>query len=193
MRAIQFFFGHCLLPPAAASLFNIPTTPPGFYKYARTLELSLSTDFPGSLICANFKIPGLEHRHEVYDFHWLHLDRLQNLHTLNIWISARASTVFLRDSAETYNYTGITELDADTLQQVMASLGRVATLTLSTPLGPSVGPEQGFVDGVKARVYKRGSGDRFHPPMHPTEPVGTFDGIIHTSPTRYVRKHALVS
>ena len=168
-------------------------TPPGFYKYARTLELSLSADFTGALLCANYDLPGLERRHEVYDFHWLRLDLFQNLHTLNIWISARANTMALEETASTYNYTGITELNTEELERVLSHLSHVATVTLSTPLAPSVGPEEGFVEGyVKARVYKRGSGDKFHPPLYPIQPDGTFDGVIHTSPTRYVQGHALV-
>ncbi|KFY20156.1 hypothetical protein V491_03944 [Pseudogymnoascus sp. VKM F-3775] len=166
---------------------KIGTTPPGVYKYTRTLELSLSPDFPRSIICANYDLPGIEERHEVYDFHWLHLDRFQNLRNLNIWVSARSVNMSLNDTDETYDFTGITEFDFHALQQILAHLDSVAKVTLSTPLGSSVGPEEGYVEGLKARVYKRGSGDRFHPPLYPIRLGGTFDGVIHTSSTRDVR------
>ncbi|OBT54146.1 hypothetical protein VE04_04794 [Pseudogymnoascus sp. 24MN13] len=145
-------------------------------------------DFPASLLCAAFDLPDLPHRHSVYDFHWLHLSKFQNLQTLNIWVSARSLTMADPRSDQSYGFTGITEHDAAALEGLVARFNPVAKLTLSTPLAPSIGPtEEGYLDGVTASVYKRGEGDRFHPPLYPIQPDGVFDRFIHTSPTRDVR------
>ncbi|OBT68525.1 hypothetical protein VE03_01817 [Pseudogymnoascus sp. 23342-1-I1] len=117
--------------------------------------------------------------------HWLRLDKFQSLHSLNIWISARANARCL-ERALNHPFTGITELDTDALQQALSHLRRVPKVTLSTPLAPSVGPEEeGFVEGLGARVYKRGDGDWFHPPMYWTQ--NHFDSVIETSTAREIR------
>lgn len=180
------WFGYCQLPPVMKTWTKLGIPPPGFFKYARSLELSLSPDFPALLLCASLDLPGLDHRHDVYDFHWLRLDKFQNLRTLHVWISARSLTWSIDDEGRSYNFTGITEFDMDALRGVLNHLQCAASVTLSTPLGPGVGPHHGYVEGVGPRVYKRGSGDRFHPPLYLIEPGGVFDNIIHTSPTRCV-------
>ena len=187
MRAIQMWLGYCQLHPFMKTWPKLGVTPPGFYKYARSLEISLSPDFPAIVLCANYDIPGLERRHDVYDFHWLRLERFRNLRKLDIWISARSLTWSVQDGESRYNFTGITEFDIDDLKDIVGHLRGAASVTLSTPLGQSVGPDYGFVEGVGARLYKRGTGDRFHPPLYLIEPGGTFDNVIHTSLTRYVQ------
>lgn len=114
------------------------------------------------------------------------LDRSQNLHNLNIRITARPVTWSIEDGECSYNFTGITQLDLDILNTVPAPLGQVDSATLSTPLAPDVGPDYGYVEGLAPRVYKRGSGDRSHPSLHFIKPGGTFDNVILTSPTRWV-------
>ncbi|KFZ06289.1 hypothetical protein V501_07569 [Pseudogymnoascus sp. VKM F-4519 (FW-2642)] len=188
LPTIQTFLGYCALHPAMKKRSKQGITPPAFFKHARSLELAFMPDFPSSLLCAAYDLPDLPHRHSVYDFHWLHLPKFQNLQNLNIWVSARSLTMADPRSDRSYGFTGITEHDAAALEGILTHLSPVAKVTLSTPLAPSVGPpeEEGYLDGVKARVYKRGSGDRFHPPLYPIEPGGTFDGVIYTSPTRYL-------
>ncbi|SPO06269.1 uncharacterized protein DNG_08958 [Cephalotrichum gorgonifer] len=187
LRSVQMFFGYCKLPPPMDSWHKVGITPPGFFKFARTLELSITPEFPALVVCANHDLPGLEGRHSIYDFHWLRLDLFQNLSTLNIWIPARSTTWSIEDSDLGYDYTGITEFDADGLAHILAPFKNVANVTISTPLGPGIGPEEGFMEGAAVRVYKRGSGDRFHPPLYMVNPGGTFDRYIHTSETREVR------
>lgn len=188
LKAFQMFLGYC--QPLMEDVAQKIVTPPAFLKYARTLELSLSADFPSYLACARPDV-SRDLRHEVYDFHWLRLDLFQNLQSLNIWISARAFTHCLSDADQTHPFTGITELDTDALEQALSHLRRVPSVTLSTPLAPSVGPkEEGFLDGVKTRVYKRGEGDRFHPPHYWTR--NHFDSVIETSIARYVLRLASV-
>ncbi|KFY33738.1 hypothetical protein V494_07372 [Pseudogymnoascus sp. VKM F-4513 (FW-928)] len=184
IETIQMFLGYCQPKPRMESWSNIGITPPGLFKYARSLEFSFTPDVPKLLNCARYDIPGIEVRHEFFDFHWLHLPKFQNLRNINIWITARS----LLPQGSMDGITGITELDVDALQRVLAHLDPVANVTLSTPLGPRVGAEDGYVEGFKARVYKRGSGDRFHPMLYPPlEQGGQYDCMIHTSPNREVR------
>lgn len=166
-------------------------TPPSLLKYARTQELSLSADLPIYMPCASTHV-SRKRRHEIYDFHWLRLDLFQNLHSPNIWISARAHCLCLSvaDKPPSHPFTGITELDTHALGQALSHLRRVPRVTLSTPLAHSVGPkEEGFVEGVEARVYKRGEGDRLRPPHYWAR--NRFDSIIETSIARYVRRLVL--
>lgn len=186
LPAIQMFFGHCQLHPLMKKWPKLGITPPGFYKYARTLELSLSPDFPALVLCANHDLPGIEHRHDAYDFHWLRLNQFQKLHTLNIWTSARSTTWSLESEEQDYNFIGITEFDTNALSTVLAPLGCVSSVILSTPLGAGVGPEHGYMEGTAVRLYKRGAGDKFHPPLYLITPDGPYDNIIHSSQREYV-------
>ena len=161
-------------------------TPPAFFKYARSLELSLSADFPKLLMCANLDLPGFETRHDVYDFHWLRLDKFRNLSSVNIWISARSITCRM-DSDN--SFLGIKQLDVNALTDVLNSFKSSGSVTVSTPLGSSMGPEEGYVKGVappNVRLYQRGCGDKFHPFLNMIELDSGFDGVIHTSVKRYV-------
>ncbi|KAF4922367.1 hypothetical protein CGCVW01_v005341 [Colletotrichum viniferum] len=70
LATVQMFFGACAIHPAMKTA-KTGVTPPAFFKYARSFELSLSPDFPALPICANYDLPGIPRRHDVYDFHWL--------------------------------------------------------------------------------------------------------------------------
>ncbi|KAH6711903.1 hypothetical protein BKA61DRAFT_677098 [Leptodontidium sp. MPI-SDFR-AT-0119] len=185
-RALQMFFGYCANNPALKKLPEMPT-PPAFFKYTRSLELSLSPDFPKHLLCANIDLPGIERRHEVYDFHWLRLDQFENLKRVNIWIASRSISCRV-DSNNSFR--GIKEFDFEELRKLLTPFKNIKSFTMSTPLGPSVGPEEGIVKGVISsggKLYKRGSGDKFHPFLTYIELDRVFDGLIYTSPTREVR------
>ncbi|RYP81623.1 hypothetical protein DL770_005831 [Monosporascus sp. CRB-9-2] len=106
-------------------------------SYARSLKLSLSPDFPKLLMCANFDLPGIERRHDVYYCHWLRLDRFQNLQSINIWIAARSITSRV-DSDN--SFFGIKQFGVEALRDVLAPFGHIKSFTLSTPLGPSIRP-----------------------------------------------------
>ncbi|RYP58133.1 hypothetical protein DL769_009090 [Monosporascus sp. CRB-8-3] len=186
--ALQMFFGYCELHPVVKTWPKLGITPPAFFKYARSLELSLSPDFPKLLMCANFDLPGIERRHDVYDFHWLRLDQFQNLQRVNIWIAARS--VSCRIDSDN-NFFGIKQFGVEGLRGVLAPFGHIKSVTLSTPLGPSIRPQEGNVEGVAPpgfRLYKRGSGDRFHPFLNLIQPgPGYLNGVIFTSPSMEVR------
>lgn len=184
-RALQMFFGYCELPPALKK-WPEKATPPAFFEYTRSLELSLSPDFPKHLACANMDLPGIDCRHEVYDFHWLRLGQFENLKRINIWIASRS--VSCRVDSDN-NFRGIKEINHQELTKLLTLFESIKSFTMSTPLGPSVGPEEGFVEGVVpmgSKLYKRGSGDKFHPFLTPIDIGHGLDGLIFTSPTGYV-------
>lgn len=104
---------------------------------------------------------------------------------VNIWIASRSFTC---RSNPNYKFRGIKEFCAEELGNVLASFRGIRSLAVSTPLGPSVGSEGGYMDIVTchgARIYKRGTGDRCHPFSGGLISSGfRFDGMIHTSATR---------
>ncbi|KAK1999298.1 hypothetical protein LX36DRAFT_605313 [Colletotrichum falcatum] len=186
MRTIEMFFGPCALHPALKAA-KAKRGPPAFFKHARHLELSLSPDFPALLMCANYDLPGIPRHHDVYDFHWLRFGQFQNLRSLRIWIAARSVTAGVEANS---GFRGIKQFNADEVKDVLTSFGTVGSVTLSTPLSQSISPREGYVDvGAvpSVRLYKRGSGDRFHPFLTLIELGCVFDGLIYTSPTEEVR------
>lgn len=179
------FFGYCELHPETKAIPKLSITPPAFFKYTRSLEFSLSPDFPKLLLCANFDLPGIEHRHEVYDFHWMRLNRFENIESVNVWISSRALTCRV-DSDDDDLFRGIKEFGANEIKELLAPFKHIRSFALSTPLGSSVGPQEGIVEGVvpsRGRLYKRGSGDKFHPFLTMIQHGNFFDGLIYTSTT----------
>jgi hypothetical protein len=106
-------------------------------------------------------------------------------------VTAR-STKVLRgpDGRVTYpNFKRITDLDMDELRQVLSCFAGVNEFVISTPLSNDIGPEDGIVEGVTIRphhrVWKRGTGDFFHPRLSPNFGRGGLSGLIYTSIVRY--------
>jgi hypothetical protein len=174
-------------------IFQRHGIPPAFYKYTRGFELSLNPDFGRSFICGNVvkNLPVTEHPHKGYDFHWLHLSRFENLHKVNIWVDARSKTIRFDEKEIVF---GVKELDVKAFARSVSAFENVRSVTISTPLGPSFEPEDGLVTSFpvpNVRLYKRGSGDRFHPWMSiiTGHPRPYFDTLIHTSQTRQVHAY----
>ncbi|SPO00296.1 uncharacterized protein DNG_03141 [Cephalotrichum gorgonifer] len=88
LQCLQFFVGYCQ-KPVNPKLDIQPTQPPAFFKYARKLELSLPADFPVAIPCVVPELSKQEHLHDVYDFHWLWLDKFHSLSSVKIWIASR--------------------------------------------------------------------------------------------------------
>ncbi|EQB55160.1 hypothetical protein CGLO_04937 [Colletotrichum gloeosporioides Cg-14] len=182
MPTMQMFFGYCELHPIVKTFPKIGTTPPALFKYARNVELSFGPDFPLQLLCANFDLPGIPRRHDVYDFHWLRLDRFENLQTFNIWIASRCSSN--RTPSKYDALCGIKEFDTKSLRDRLAPFSLIGSVTISTPLSSRIAPEEGCVEDVALpgiRLYKRGSGDKFHPILGTVNPGGMYDDVIHTT------------
>jgi len=190
LRTIQAWFGCCPLPLEWKHVFEGHMTPPCFHKFARSFELSLAPDFGRSFICGNKNrlTSVAEDPHEGYDLHWLHLSRFQNLNSVKIWISARSKTHRF-DPQEVV--LGIKELDVATLTRFLGVFRDIASVTVSAPLGPSFSPSEGLVENFalpNVTLYKRGSGDRFHPWLNLLG--GSLDSyhnnLIHTCRIGYV-------
>ncbi|KAM0332534.1 hypothetical protein ACHAQA_002817 [Verticillium albo-atrum] len=188
MKTIQMFFGYCAMHPIMQAWPKHGITPPAFYKHARRFELSLFPTFPLDLQCAQMDLPGLEKRHEVYDFHWLQLNRFENLQNVYIWIEARSLYPLGDDQLD---FTGIKKFTSEELCKAFSPFEHLDSATISTPLGISAGQEhEAFVDGVVAgriSLFKRGTGDLFHPYLNAIHPGHSLDGWIHTSIRKEVR------
>jgi hypothetical protein len=186
MTQLKALFGYCHLRPEWEIIFQGHRTPPVFHKYARNFELSLNPDFGRSFICGNIIIdlPMVENPHDSYDFHWLHLSRFRSLRTVKIWVNAR-SKEHRFDPKEIV--LGIKELGVKAFADNLSAFENIDSVTISTPLGPSFEPEDGLVRNFavpNVTLYKRGSGDRFHPPLYLVDSESHYDNNIHTCPTR---------
>ncbi|TDZ17560.1 hypothetical protein Cob_v009471 [Colletotrichum orbiculare MAFF 240422] len=180
---MQLFFGRCARPQPGTERIM----PPAFLKHSRSLELSLNPDFPALLPCVDLDIPGIPRHHDVYDFHWLRIDQCPNLQSLKVWIASRS---IIWASLLNRNYCGVTQFNADGLKRLLAPFKTFESVTISTPLSRTISPQVGYVDVGDAcgvRLYKRGSGDRFHPFLTMVDPDSVFDGLILTNPAEEVR------
>jgi hypothetical protein len=187
LGSIQAWFGYCQLVPEWDLVFGGHVTPPAFHRYARNFELSLDPDFGRSFICGNIikDLPLAEHPHDGYDFHWLHLSRFKQLRTVSIWVGARSKTPRF-DSKEIV--FGIKELDVKAFAKSLSPFQAIASLTISTPLGPSFEPDEGLVTNFALPdvvLYKRGFGDKFHPWLNliGNRPQSYHNNLIYTCRT----------
>ncbi|KAF5522649.1 hypothetical protein CGCA056_v006333 [Colletotrichum aenigma] len=142
LATVQMFFGACAIHPAMKTA-KPGVTPPAFFKHARSLEQSLSPDFPALLMCANYDLPGIPRRHDVYDFDWLRFDKFKNLKNVCIWIAARSLTCGIEANS---SFCCIKEFDAQGLKNILSSFKTIESVTLSTPLSQRIGPQEGYVD-----------------------------------------------
>ena len=181
---LQVFLGFCKAPPHIAEVWHgVP--PPALFKHTRHLELSLQPDFPVCIACADPELTEPERRHEVYDFHWLHLHRFQSLRSIKMWIpSCDLASRWDKD----YEFTCINHLDLNALRDAMRPFSAVKSLILSAPLHKSIEPEEdGYVEGLDlpgVAVWKRGSGARFHTFPWPSGPESTMFDYVISSTTR---------
>ncbi|KAH8693474.1 hypothetical protein GQ44DRAFT_765179 [Phaeosphaeriaceae sp. PMI808] len=179
LSSIQAWFGHCQLQPEWEILFEGHVTP------------QLFTNFGKSFICTMVMmgLPQAENPHDGYDFHWLHLSRFEALHTVKIWINARSKSIRFDPNEIVF---GIKELDVKALTSCLSSFENIASVVISTPLGPSFEPEEGIVQNLSVSnvtLYKRGRGDKFHPWLNliNDKREGYYNNLIHTCRTPQVR------
>jgi hypothetical protein len=82
---------------------------------------------------------------------------------------------------------GIKELDVKAFAKSLSAFENIESVTISTPLGPSFEPEDGLVKNLAVpnmTLYKRRSGDRFHPWLKLIQSDGSLQNVIYTYPTR---------
>ncbi|EWZ38750.1 hypothetical protein FOZG_10290 [Fusarium oxysporum Fo47] len=92
------------------------------------------------------------------DFHGLRLHLLENLMTLNIWVSARCTELLLDRNADNINQSpyNITQLDLGSLKEALSTLNHVRNVTLSMPLAQVSETEDGYVVEDAMRTYEYG-------------------------------------
>ncbi|KAM7212728.1 hypothetical protein V8F06_011871 [Rhypophila decipiens] len=197
MVALQFFLGFCSLPHWIRDSWpKIGVPPPGFFSYAARVEISLPAyplappiEFAEDVVPFLQEPSELQKLHNAYDFHWLRLDEFQSLRSLKIWITARG--MFMPDPARLLATPDLTPAEVN---HMISSLGshEVKSVDLSMPLAREVGPseEDGLVDhgfagaASKVRLWKRGTGDRFHPWPSPVAHSGQFHDKVFTQEER---------
>lgn len=192
LHSWQSFVGFCDQDARMRNWPKVDLQPQAFLKYCKHLELSMTPLFPRLITCSSpTRTPQTDRPHDPYDFHWLRLDNFQNLQSIKIWVTARSTKVFSQPN-DRYNYPNfkkITDLDTDELKQVLSCFAGVKEFVISTPLSNDIGPEDGLVEGIMTqqhhRVWKRGTGDFFHPRLSPQFGRGCINGRIYTSIVRY--------
>ena len=165
---MQAVAGYCV--PRVSKREQIPPSrlPSGLLRFATTIEVSLPANFALLVPCTNSTTQNDGTVHDVYDFHWLGLQKFDCLCSLRLFIAARG--LALRFDAEEHGEVYMTQLDGNALKSSLARLDGIRSVTISAPLSPPIGDEEGFVQlGVRAHLWKRGCGDRFHPLLDPTE------------------------
>ncbi|KAF5664686.1 hypothetical protein FHETE_6957 [Fusarium heterosporum] len=188
--ALNMFVGSCKVPEAYQQWTKLGTPPPAFLTHGRHLELSLDPVFPLRIPCSSSLFtPVEEERHDPLDFHGLRLDLLQNLTSLDIWIAARCTCIFINTDPNVdeenidqspYN---IARLNVGQLKKVLSYLSVKGNITISTPLIECAEPEDGYIDHDEKypsiHIWRRGAGDRYHPNLNPMVDVERFSSTIH--------------
>jgi hypothetical protein len=188
MMALQMFLGYCEIPPAMKDMPNISLLRQSFFRHTRYLELSLTPEFSVSIPCT-MNLPGIDTEktlHHVFDFHWLRLKQFVNLQSIKIWIAARSISPILSHYP---SFVTTDQLGFNSLQRALQCFDNIDGVTISTPLNHEISPEDGFVQNLpnsNIRLWKRGTGDRFHPYLWYPNPGDFLDGVIHTNLKRYV-------
>ncbi|KAF4415352.1 hypothetical protein FACUT_13472 [Fusarium acutatum] len=188
--ALNMFVGFCKISELWKQEVEVAISPPAFRTYGRHLEISLEPVFPMLLPCSSPTLSPLpEERHTSLDFHGLRLDLLENLTTLNIWVSSRCTEMLLDNNADNIDQSpyNITQLDLESLKEVLSPLTHVRNVTLSMPLAQVSEPEDCYVvDDAHLRIWRRGAGDTFHPSLLPVIEVERLSNNVHSSTNRYV-------
>lgn len=180
-----------------ASKLRIP--PPGLFRYSTMLEISLSAAFSSQFYCSDRSEPRLapdghdaepNPLHNPYNFHWLRLGQFDNLRSLKIWVAARGQCL-----PNECQFVATPDLTTGAVRSILENLGssKVVSVLVSMPLAEDIGPAEdgyvdGYVEGVSPRrgvqLWKRGSGDRFHPFLAPISNLSRTDGVIYISAWR---------
>ncbi|KAI8654320.1 hypothetical protein NCS56_01389000 [Fusarium sp. Ph1] len=191
LKAWQFWLGYCEPHPQKSDWPELGEAPRAFLNHAKSIELCLHPSFRFEVPCTD---PGLsahpEQLHDPYDFHWLNIDRFQNLRSLKIWMSARTLSQFKNPVLHQWNHHKMDQFSLDELRKTMLSFDNLDEFIISTPLAQNIGPEDGYVQGVMKKpnhhIWKRGTGDHFHPLMDMDLGVGGPITTVITTPERTV-------
>lgn len=166
-----------LIPFYGRDVATRPLMP--FARHIRNLEISLPITFPRYIPCCSTtsRMASGEGPHLQYDFHWLQLSAMDNCRKVCIWIDACPRIFCFPDNGSIGNYhidsrgyTPITKTDVAVLAESIFKLGEQNAnchVTITAPLNTEIVPESGYVESPKlhsrVELWKRHSGDKFHP------------------------------
>ncbi|RSL54107.1 hypothetical protein CEP54_010055 [Fusarium duplospermum] len=166
--AWQLWLGYC--DPQTSKRPELRGAPRDFLEHTRSIELGLHPTFKFEIPCtfpAGSSHP--EQLHDPFDFHWLKLDKFQNLRSLKIWMSARTLSEFPKQGYPQRRDKRLDQLSKRELEKALSAFDNLDEFIISTPLTQNIGPEDGYVRNVMKKpnhqVWKRGTGDHFHPFM----------------------------
>lgn len=117
-------------------------------------------------------------------FHWLQLERFCSLRSVKLWIAARSLVPCDPDEPRAMD---VHTMCLDGLREMLACLAGVRSATVSTPLVTDMAPEEGYLEDFTlpgVDVWKRGTGDRFHPHFFPVV-LGYNQSLLRSWPKRY--------
>lgn len=84
-------------------------------------------------------------------------------------MSARTLSGFPKQALNQWRHHRLDQFDMDELRKTLSSFDNLDEFIISTPLAENIGPEDGYVQDVMKKpnhqVWKRGTGDLFHPMM----------------------------
>lgn len=105
-------------------------------------------------------------------------------------MSARTLSGFEGQAAHRWHYHRMDQFSMDELQKAMSTFDNLDEFIISTPLAENIEPEDGYVQDVTDKpnhhVWKRGTGDHFHPHMDMDLGTGGPRTQVLTSPERCV-------
>lgn len=194
----QAFVGFCRPPPVLRGPeARQPQQPPAFFKHACKLEISLIGNFASSFPCAplaDMEDPIVGPVHDAFDFHWLKLNRFDHLTDLKIWVNSRGTTTWSDPNLRPVRTPLLVDLNIEALREAFRGLEHTRSVAFSAALHHDVktrdGSEDGFVDNVappNVHLWKRGTGDYYHPRIGPIRPGGFGDGVLISSRERYAQ------
>ncbi|KAJ3456776.1 hypothetical protein MRS44_016799 [Fusarium solani] len=168
--AWQLWLGYCDPCPQRSTRPELGEAPRAFLEHTKSIELGLHPSFRFEIPCTlQEQSAHPEQLHDPYDFHWLNIDRFQNLRSVKIWMSARTLSGFPKQALNQWRHHRLDQFDMDELRKTLSSFDNLDEFIISTPLAENIGPEDGYVQDVMKKpnhqVWKRGTGDLFHPMM----------------------------
>ncbi|KAI8712843.1 hypothetical protein NCS52_01383700 [Fusarium sp. LHS14.1] len=165
--AWQLWLGYC--DPQTSPRPELREAPRAFLENTRSIELGLHPTFKLQVPCTFSEDDHSEQLHDPYDFHWLNMDRFRNLRSLKIWMSARTLSIFPRQPMHQWRYHRLDQFSKSELIKSLSAFDNLDEFIISTPLAQNIGPEDGYVQDLMENpnhhVWKRGTGDHFHPGM----------------------------
>ncbi|KAH6648920.1 hypothetical protein BKA67DRAFT_538929 [Truncatella angustata] len=133
-----------------------------FHRHIRHLELSVVNEFTSRMLCCTKQN---DEPHTPYDFLWLNLAEMINCRQIDIWIVARRHAGAPNTLGKHVCFTSLSASELENIFLKLADAIPHCEVTVTSPLGKDISPEQGFVDNLQLgqgiHLWKRYTGDKF--------------------------------